>query len=187
MRLLSIDPGFCHTGYTVYDISKEGVKLIGHGCVSTAPSNKKLKLRVADDTARRVQELVRGLRQVIVDNNVSGLAAELPSGGSKSAAAGKAMGIAIAVSAALAEFEDLPCEWVSPGDVKKALAGVRTASKEQMQKRALGHFPELDAIYRHSKGQHKGKLHSDFEHIADSIGVFKAVENGSMVRMFKKS
>jgi len=185
MSILAIDPGFRHTGYAVIGFKAGKPVILKHGCINTEKATKRTKVRVADDTVRCVQEIVRALSGLIRDNAVRGIVAELPTGGGKSANANKSMGIATAVCGAVAVFHELPAEWVTPSEIKKALTNKRNASKDEVQRAILDEFPGLKDTYIHAKGQYKGKIRNDFEHVADAVGAYKVAENGSLIRMVK--
>ena len=113
--------------------------------------------------------------------------AELPTSGGKSANAVASMAIAQTVCGAVAAYEDLPYEWVTPMENKKMLAGKKNASKSEMEEAALKLYPHLRADYTHQKGQYKGTIKGEFEHIADAIGAFEAVkQNSSIIRLLRK-
>ena len=179
---MCVDPAFTATGVAVYSLDKGVWSLVDAGLIETEKSDAKKGMRVADDTVLRVQHIFRSLLKVASDYDVRALACELPPGGGKSASAIKALSIATAVQACLVEVLKLPADWVSPDDVKKALAGTKAAGKPAMMLAALALHPELAAIWA-AKGKPLGR----FEHVADAIGVFQTVRTGSMIRMLEKN
>lgn len=176
--ILAIDPSFCNTGWSVWDGAGQ---VIDTGCIRTEKTKNKM-LRVSDDTAARIQTVAGELAAVIQQHKVAGIVAELPSGGAKSAAAAKAMGIATAIVACTAEFHKLPAEYYTPMDVKKALAHNKVASKEDMEQAAAIVSPIQAAKWAHQKGKFQGRYLPEWEHIADSIGCYEAAKNGNLVR-----
>ncbi len=187
-KILTIDAGLAHTGVAMFGYDGKTWKVIESCLLTTEKMANKRAVRVADDTADRIQIVFRELRDMVQrhskDGKVMGMAAELPSGGAKSASAIKAMAIATAIPSCLAEAMHLPAEWVTPIEVKKAMTGSATASKEDMMAMALkkhGTAPFKDFIKK--DGTPLGK----FEHVADATGVFEAIRNGNLVRMAETS
>jgi Holliday junction resolvasome RuvABC endonuclease subunit len=182
MNLLCIDPGLCHTGWIIVDALSGS--LVADGCINTEKAKAK-NMRVANDTIDRTQMILRELMAQMKAHQISGILAELPSGGGQSAVANKSMGIATAVCAALAEYSGKPAEWYSPMDVKKALAGLRNASKEDMERKAVEIFPELRT--RWSSSRATSGFEGTFEHVADAVGVWVAARNGTLVRLIRET
>jgi len=176
--LISIDVGFANCGWIV--IHDGDVK--DYGVIKTEKTQKK-GTRVSDDHAFRSMVLAKGLEGIIQEYNIGGIIGELPSGGAQSARAMAFMMSGISVVATVACLFDLPVEWCTPNDVKKALAGDRKASKDKMMElasRRLGfemvnkRFTKMDHAF--SKGE--------FEHIADAFGAYLALKNDNLVKMF---
>lgn len=167
--LLSLDVGFRNMGWVVF----HGGKIFACGVIETEKARNK-QTRVADDNAWRSAELAKGLQEIIQTYNVRGVIGELPSGGAQNAIAMSQMSMATAVASAVCALLDIPCEWVSPGDLKKALVGKRSASKEEIMIRVRGLYPEAD--FPMTKGK--------FEHVADAVGAYHALKNGNLVRLF---
>lgn len=185
--LLALDIGFSHTGWSVW----ERGKLLDFGCIHTEKSKKK-SARVADDNAARCAKLARELNGLIDEFIVQGIVGELPSGGAQSAAAIKHMAMASGVVAAVAVSRDIPVEWATPTDVKKAITGKRSATKNEI----------MDRVCSRLKGERDEKPHGrgkrvrytlpgfptvgpkDFEHVADSMGAYWALQDDLLVRTF---
>ena len=139
--------------------------------------------RVADDHAHRSIVLTSGLNKIIEDYEIKGIIGELPSGGAQSAKAMGFMMSAISVAAAVGALWNIPMEWTTPNEVKKALAGVRNASKETMMEKAAKAFDfrrDGKSFWFGDEKFPKG----EFEHIADAIGAYMALSNDNLVKMF---
>lgn len=185
-KVLCIDPSFNNTGYTVFSLNPDdSFSLVDNGIIKTEKSDKKLKIRSADDTVRRIQFIIRELLGLIKTHDVKALIAELPHGGAKSASAAKGMAIAQAICATLAEFTGLPAEWVTPTEVKVALTGNKVASKEDCMGAADELYPKLGMDYANTSGRGKSRYLLEFEHVADSVGALQASKDGQMIRMLK--
>lgn len=197
--IMGVDIGFVNTGLSLFRFFiKDGkaiFKLIGVCVITTAKSDKKKNMRAADDDIRRINEITQQINSFI-DKHTSKLDslivfAEAPTGGAQSAKANRAMGMATTIPAVIFEMREIPVEYVSPNDVKVAVAGSRTASKlEIMDKviKMIGGTHEL-------KSSGKKKLHKYtvlgktyglvFEHIADSVGaVLHGKKNSTLYRLF---
>lgn len=176
--LLVLDIGFANMGWLVFH-KKE---IIDCGVVTTEKTQKK-GTRVADDHAFRSIVLAKGLYDIIESNGIEGIIGELPSGGAQSAKAMGFMMSAISVVAAVGTLWNLPMEWATPTEVKKALVGHRSASKEQMMAKAGEKFGfRFEGGHWHFKD--KKFIKGQFEHIADATGVYIALKNDNLVKMF---
>jgi Holliday junction resolvasome RuvABC endonuclease subunit len=167
--ILTLDVGFRATGWAV--CGPDGP--VACGVIRTEPSAKKLKVRTADDYSIRAAKMARELHNIIRAYNVARVIGELPSGGAQNARAMAMMNMATAVVAAVVELNELPSEWATPGDVKLALCGKKSASKDDMMNKARavwGHQCEFPAVK------------AEFEHIADACGAWSALKYGSIVR-----
>lgn len=178
--IVCVDPAFAATGVVVMSYDGAAWTLVDAGLIETEKSDKKRGVRVADDTVERSRLIFRSLSQVVEQHKASALACELPSGGGKSASAVKAMALATGIIACLAERYSLPSEWLSPSEVKEALAGCKNAGKPAMMATALKLHPQLSNWCR------KGRPLNKFEHVADAVGVFEAARNGQVVRMLER-
>ena len=166
--ILSADVGFKNLGYTLWHKGK----LMKCGCIITDKAKGKTT-RVSDDNAFRSAQLALSLKDVIKAHKVQGIVGELPSGGALSAKAMCKMAMATAVISAVASVMEIPVEWTSPNDVKLAVCGMRSATKDEM-------MDKVRAMYDFAFPSTK----TDFEHIADSVGAYLALRNGNLVKLF---
>jgi len=178
--LLSLDVGFANMGWVLF----QGGEIIDCGVIRTEKSQKK-GTRVADDHAYRSTVLAINLERIIMKNAVEGIIGELPSGGAQSAKAMAFMSSATSIVAVVGTLKKLPMEWTTPNEVKKALAGVKNASKEIMMEKAKREFGfYIDGnVYRNPNVDKKFPK-GEFEHIADACGVYLALQNDNLVKMF---
>ncbi len=192
--ILAIDPGFANFGCSVIDGTG---KILNVGTIHTQKAKKKL-LRVADDDVQRITTIVSGLSKVIHKYKIKGVLGELPPSNSRSAKSAKGLAMAVALSVSLFTELKLPVEWATPSEVKKAMTGKASASKEDMmiavckrygwkishQKVFAKKTKKLmreDPVY-HPLGKTMGK--KTFEHIADSLGAFEALKHTNTAKMF---
>lgn len=151
MMILLLDPSFTMTGYAVVD--PKALKPVGAGAIATKKSQNK-RVRVSEDDMERARFLARKLQAVITKYNIKGVCVEVPTG-SQSAMAAKALGIAKGTVAAVIESNNLPCEYRTPQECKKAVTGRNNASKEEIEAgvrafykvKVAGNKPEREAQY----------------------------------------
>ena len=122
MVILGVDPGTITTGYGVIDFRKNNFKRLANGCIKL-PSNKQLpqKLEIIYD------ELIKLIRLYKPDE----FAIETAFYGKNVQSAMK-IGYARGVSLLAAVHNKIPASEYSPGEVKKAVVGKGSASKEQV-------------------------------------------------------
>lgn len=174
-----VDAALAHTGVAI--LTPYG-KILNIKCINTEKDLTKRKVRACDDLADRAKYIFNELVATAKDNDVAVIAAELPSGGSKSLVAGRAMGMAIAILACVVEATKLPNIWVTPSEGKKALGGKRNASKADIQKAAFIAHPELTKLVPTNK---QGKYPSWIEHVCDALAVWEVVKNDPIIRVIK--
>lgn len=192
-KLLALDVGFSNTGYTVWNNGAP----VAAGLLTTAKSDKKTT-RVADDYSWRSAHLAGQLKDVCRLHNIAGIVGELPSGGTKSARAAVQMGMANAAVSASAELLKIPVEWCTPAAVKKAMTGKKNASKQEMMDTAIWRYGGVVDVKQVKAPKTKTGFQDrttytflgkkwpggKFEHIADSIGAYRALAGGNLVRMY---
>lgn len=193
--LLCLDIGFSNMGYSIFQKGE----LWAQGLLITRKSTTKIT-RVSDDYANRIASLAHQLRTLCNPVHLIGICAELPSG-SQNARAAAQMAMATAVVVTTALFLDLPIEYYTAQEVKIAATGNKKASKEEIMDAIAEKFGFNVEVKTSNitKGKRKGKITErkifsignkcysggDFEHIADSIGVFLAASHNNLVRGIK--
>lgn len=182
--LLALDVGFSHTGWSLWDKGS----FVKCGVIETTKSSRK-SARVADDNAERAAKIARELRTLVDEFFVQGIIGELPTSGGQSARAISHMAMATACVATVAAMLDLPVEWTTPDEVKKAMTGMKGASKNEMMAEAVRRIPgatctkDKRATWFDIPGS--GRFCAGvFEHAADSVGVYFALQDGLLVRTF---
>ena len=181
MKILAIDAGFSRFGWAWFhwEAGKFDLNSAGWHEYSGADDRKKA-LRASDALVEQSQWLYRTYMSMLPSAHA--LIVELPSGGAKSATAMRAMGMASAVIGCAAAQQGLPVEWVPPNDVKRAMTGHLSASKDDIVRKAFELYPAFKGMVAWRKGK-KGDLQPDSrtEHPADAIGAFEAAKNGQLV------
>lgn len=191
LTVIGIDPAFANMG-----LCRAGINLnVSQGLkpleiqelklISTEGQDRKV-VRKSSDDLRRAQELHAGLVEFCSPSyhpsSFPRIAfAEIPSG-AQSAAAAKALGIAVGVLAAC----PIPIIQVNPLQVKLFTAG-KKATKDDMIAWAVGLYPDADWL-RHGK---EGRITKANEHLADAIAIIHAgihtTEFKQLVAMLPKS
>ena len=127
-NILTNDPSITAWGYAI--INNTG-RVIDAGCIKTAPEQKKRRIRKGDDTVRRVSEINKVLLNLIKSYNVCYILSELPHG-SQNASAAVMIGIVTGIAQTMSDVLNLPIEWYSEGDSKKAVLNKQAATKKEM-------------------------------------------------------
>lgn len=174
MRILTNDPSFTAWGYAVIEMQDQATKIIATGCIKTEPENKLRRIRKSDDRTRRIAEIVGHLMDVIKKYKVGYLLCEAVHG-SQNASAAIMMGATLGIVQSIATITELPVEYYSESDSKKALANIRSLSKANTIK-------EIKKLY----SLHWPEVKYKDEAIADAIAIFHcAIINSEVLRYHK--
>ena len=174
--VVSLDVGFANTGVAVF---QDGIPVMCDH-FETAPSDKKRKVRQMDDDSRRVQEMFRQLSKVVQQREIGALVVEKPHGGAQSAKAMAGMARASTIADCLVEAHRLPYVNVIPIDLKKAVGGKKSASKEQIQQGVVHLYGEYKAVQDAQK-----MAKSKWEHIADALAAYWTARDDSVIRLLE--
>jgi Holliday junction resolvasome RuvABC endonuclease subunit len=167
------DPSITAWGWVI--LRADG-KIIEAGAIKTTPSNKKLQTRKGDDRVRRVTELNVELIRLIKKYNVCLLISELPHG-SQSAVAAVMIGMVSGVMQTIGDCLNIPVEWYSEGDAKKAISGKRSVEKDEMVEIVKGIYTHVP--WKETKWQDQA--------IADSLAVYHvAKQQSQMLKLLMK-
>jgi Holliday junction resolvasome RuvABC endonuclease subunit len=170
--LLSLDVGLSGCGWVVFEDGQP----VACGTIVTEKDKRKT-VRQSNDNAHRAAVLALGIKRVASGYAVMGIIGELPSGGAQSAKAMQHMALATGAVSATAACLGLPVEWTDPNSVKLAVCGFRSASKYGIMAAIRLKYPDFP--WPKQKGV--------FEHIADAVGVYMAMESSNLVRMYGKA
>lgn len=170
--ILTNDPSFTAWGWAVLD--RNGY-VLARGCIKTAPEHKKTRIRVSDDRSRRAGEITRFLLDLIKEWNVGLLLSESPHG-SQNAQAAVMIGIVTGITTAIAECLNIPIEYYSEQDAKRAILGKRAATKEDM-------IEAIDKLY----DIEWSKVKYFDEAVADALAVhYVAKQQSQMMKMMRR-
>jgi len=121
--VLGVDPGTLVTGYGLVARKASGVSAVAYGTIRNA---------AADSMPLRLQRIHTGLRELIEKHHPDEFAIESAFYG-KNAQSALKLGHARGVSILAAVDQEIPTSEYSPREVKKAVVGSGTASKEQVR------------------------------------------------------
>lgn len=172
--ILTCDPSLTAWGWAVL----EGNLVRDHGCIKTDPEAKKRKIREGDDMVRRTRDIIQALVRVINKHNVTYIVTELPHGSQNSRGA-IMIGIVMGIMESMNTLRNIPVEYYSEADAKKAVVGRISATKKQI-------IEAVDELYE-VKWQYKtnGKpLEYYNEAVADSLAIYYCAECSSPTLKF---
>lgn len=164
--IVAIDPSLCCTGVCVVRNELEVPVKHELGWIKTDSEAKMRRIYKGDDDTRRcilIIDALEGLLGDIRDSASMIVVAEQPAGAQGYRGA-KAEGMMIALVTTWAEMHKADLRWLQARDVKKALAGSVTASKDEM----------VDAALRLGAGIDMTKSRAAREAMADAFGVLVA-------------
>jgi Holliday junction resolvasome RuvABC endonuclease subunit len=192
--LISLDVAFRNLGWIIFHGS-----IPKHCGVITTKKSSRKDVLVSDNRVKDCVTICRQLSEIITRYGVDGIIGELP-GGSRSAKAAGMLGMATAVVSCVSHYTRLPAEWCTPDDVKVAVTGSGKASKDEIMDRIIEKYGGSKAERRIlvKKGKKKGNYKKrvdytflnylwakkNFEHIADAAGVYMALQDSNLVKMF---
>lgn len=179
IAVLSVDPGFANLGFAVVrHHADERMIVLEMGVISTAPEKRKGKLKTEDQFSRLCSTSEKVLR-IAKEHDVKAICFEslsIPKATSKQNAI--MIGHPYGMIAMLAAMYSWPWVMVSPRDVKIALLGRASASKEEIQ----GVVEELllgqRAVEDFKSNVAKGKQN----HGWDALAVYVAASKTSVMK-----
>lgn len=176
MKLIGFDPGLAAFGYGVVDVEQR--KALEVGVFRTQPNKKQRRIRKADDTADRCQDLARSLMALIMRHpELVAICVEqtaLPFRRVKHSVV-SALGRVRGLVDALSVFYNLPVVEETPQQLKKLICGRQDASKLDMQEAVEALFPGVEALWPTQK--------TLIQHAADATGATKAGLESDIVRV----
>jgi len=177
--VLGIDPGFASVGICAASIEPDRILVESVAVVRTAPSGKKRHIRAADDNLERARTIAKEIARWVDDWSPVAICAESMSFPRSSSSAAK-MAMCWGTIASIAEAHRLPVLQATPQEIKLAVAGRKTASKEEVQAGVEGHLSSFAA-----KGLEEIPR-SQREHVYDAIAAVFACEDSEVIRMARQ-
>jgi crossover junction endodeoxyribonuclease RuvC len=122
-RIIGIDPGLASTGWGVVDCSGSRLRYVAHGCIETeAERSRAERLFFIYETFRKILRTYKP-EQAAVENLYFG----------KNISSAMAVAEARGVLCMAMAQKEIPVLELTPNAIKKAVAGVNSADKNQIQ------------------------------------------------------
>ena len=175
IKILGLDFSLSNLGCAecTYDLTIGKLEVVDLKLYTTANQAGK-KVKQSEDDLRRGREMYANVQRMIQGYDV--VIAERP-GGSQDNRSSMASGIVLGVLASIPSLIE-----VTPIDVKKAVLGRNSGSKEEMIETMVNAYPDAPWPRRKFKGEMR--VMNQAEHMADSIGVIHA---GMLTNQFKQA
>lgn len=162
IKAIAVDPAFANMGLARVSIDSHTMKVTCDDLKLVRTEALDLKVvRKSSSDLSRARELSQALTSWCFGSTIA--FAEIPSG-AQSAAAAKALGIAVGVLAGC----PLPLIEVSPTEVKRLFGEKGPVSKAQIISWAMKTWPEAPWV------KHNGKVTLSNEHLADALAIVMA-------------
>jgi len=175
IKFVSIDSSLANTGVAIGNIYSNNDIVIEKILLVETTKTKNKQVRASTDTIDRCRQTYKFIDKILKEEEPKIIFMETPSG-SQSSAGMKSYG---ATCQLIASLEPIPIE-LSPTEVKVYSVGNKTASKSDMIKWAVNHYPQLNWFY------HANKLQAKNEHMADAIAIAHAgVQNSQFKQLIK--
>lgn len=143
LSIVGLDPGFASLGFAVLALDPPRPRVVAFGCFTTSATAKKQKVLAVEDNVRRTLSIARFLRGLATHSpRTVAIAAEAMSFPRSSSVAAK-VALTWGAIASLSEAANIPILQASPQQVKLAVCGVKTATKEEVQAAVARLYPEI--------------------------------------------
>lgn len=178
LYLLGLDPGFANTGYAVVRIAPTS-KVEAAGVLVTKKSDKKKKILSTDDNFSRAKAISLFLSNLLDTWDIALVCAESMSFPPSASAAAK-MAMCWGVVACLAQTRGIPVFQASPQEVKVAVHGSKSASKEEVEASVIKKGFDISDLL-------KGTARSLHEHAYDATAVVLTAQDSDLVRILRSN
>lgn len=182
VMVLGLDTGFSNIGWTVGRMrpgSSMCFDIVDMGHIETKKTSRKKNVRQADDIVERGRKIAQHLEGIFEKHQPKVVCAESISWVRSSPTMCK-IGICFGVLATLSAVRDLPFLQATPNEIKMAVSGKKSASKEAVQ-------DLLDTMFGQVPAMFLGNLpKSKREHPYDSLGAIVACWESDPMRMARQ-
>lgn len=166
MRVLGIDIGFARFGWALADLSPDEETLVAAGCIITEKATKKRGVLATEDNFDRGRILASELNGILTGQSVLPRVVTCESmSWPRNAANVAKMGIAWGILIGECERWNLSVAQATPQEIKKRVAGEKSATKEDIQS-AIDKHPGFRRIG--SMLERAGVKNADLEHPYDA-------------------
>lgn len=174
---VACDPSITAWGFALLGVEKG----VFTSCVRTAKDPAKKHQYVADQDAERAREIFTKLYQGIKPFKMTGdtiyLISEAPAG-SQNSRASKLLGICLGLLIGLESYVSEPLIFLTAGEVRKSLCGVKNASKAEVAEAAheylTGEGFKTDYPFTKSRLSKRDSSKAEVEARGDALGVMAA-------------
>jgi Holliday junction resolvasome RuvABC endonuclease subunit len=181
--VLGIDPGLATFGLTVVQLTPTEEVVQAMHIKTTEKSPKKQNVKAADDTLRRSRELSEWLEKVVGvwGDQIKAICVEAMSWPRNSAAAVK-VAMSWGVLSSLSARRSWPVVMATPAEIKLAVCGVKSASKQQVQDKLMERYPHSEELQSFRQTTAKTKQ----EHGFDALGSVVACLDSEVIRLARR-
>lgn len=182
MIVAGLDPGLQYVGYALVNFNPDRSRdLLALGTVYTQPSERKGSVRQMSDTTRRAREVWSEIRHAWKDWPQA-ICCETPIPNLRNSTVRARIGFTVGSVVLYAELLDIPLLEATPGEIKLALFGRRSATKENVLDRMGQVYPNAPWPTTKAKGANSIEMAS---HAADALGAIEACLCDPVVQALK--
>jgi Holliday junction resolvasome RuvABC endonuclease subunit len=179
LSLVGLDPGFASLGFVVVDLVPRP-HVVRFGVFETKATSKKRKVLSTEDNLRRAVLIARCLRDLATCTpRTVAICAEAMSFPRSSSVAAK-VAMTWGAIASLSEAANIPILQASPQQVKAAVCGVKTASKEEVQNAVARLYPEIVQL-------RANVARGAWEHPHDALAAAHLMLESDVVKMMRRT
>lgn len=132
VRVVGVDPGLAHFGWAVANLYYDRISFVACGCIRTEKSDKKRRVKVADDNVRRARIVAVEFAKVLDKYRPTHMTSEAFSAPRSSSAASK-MAISWGIMIDQIMTRRIGLSTATPQEIKKVMTGRSNASKLEVQ------------------------------------------------------
>jgi len=176
MIAVGLDPGFSNLGFAVVELTADEESLLELGVITTKKSAKKKRLFEADDSVRRMREINSVLARLFWEPRATIICSERQSWGFPNTNTHRTLGFAWGSIVAMSG--DIPLIQVPPDDLKAAVTGDNSASKDTVADALGERFVNLEELLR-------GTTKSKQNHATDALAAIIACLDSELVNALR--
>lgn len=179
MSILIVDQSIANTGWLLVNNKSQ---YVDSGVLSTVNLKKINKVRDMDDKARRTNEIIDCLKEIIFSAKVKILVCEEYSGSSQDSRSADGLSTTRTIVIALSNLLGIPLVPIRVREAKEALTKNKKADKTEMINAASKVCPK--AFESLTSKQSRNGWNGKAEHIADAFGIFLASKKKDVVKKY---
>jgi Holliday junction resolvasome RuvABC endonuclease subunit len=184
MFIIGIDPGFASVGYSVLCSSENFLDIQRVGVFRTEKSSKKRAIYAADDNFRRAKEIGKLLEDLCREFSPIGYIAVESMSFPRNASAAAKVAMFWGLLASVCMRYQSSVVQLMPMEIKKAVVGSKTATKEDVREAVRKKFEHNLALLDAFESGHPKDCR---EHVYDSLGAVITSINSEVALLLKRS